>query len=352
MVKPGVASVLFFVSLVVFSSGSVEAQDSPGNAASASAQRFPNVLQRLQWRPSEYFEPLSVRKAAAAIEKNSLEDLRKLHEAGVDWNHKGKDGVTLLLWAFFSNNLEAFTQLLEWGADSNAIITISKPLTISVDSQPIESGDSIVYITAAIRGKRQFLEAAIKNGGNAKFVSKKLGDSVFTVFCGRKGVFGEGRFRTEALLLEYGAQINHQNLDGITAVMSSFNVFDWPRVCFLIERGASVACYDSRDWQLVHLVAMTATLRDEEMMRDPTARAAWESSAEKKDFDRIVSLLAERGFSLEEAIMDVKRRNEEVEGVPYMKWRRMQREDRDACVEAPAKGVDGGKGQPGAGGEQ
>jgi hypothetical protein len=189
------------------------------------------------------------------------------------------------------------------------------------------------------------LELALKSGGDVNYVNSRNGETPFSVFCSRKGVFGEGRFVTEGLMIESGAAINHRGKDGNTVTVNSFNVFDWGRVEFLLGKGASASCYNEKDWLLIHHVAFFLVSREPLFTSDPTRLAEWNASSEKKEFDRIVALLEERGFSLEEAKTDVRRRNEMVDGVPYMKWRRMQREDKDACSEEPAKSA-AAAGQP------
>jgi len=137
-------------------------------------------------------------------------------------------------------------------------------------------------------------------------------------------------------LIAKGADINHRNPYGDSALVNAYESAEWDFAARLIELGAKVDCYDRRDRQFYHLVALTWTLREKSIGDDPIKKQEWLDSPQRKDFERLVELLAERGFPLEEAIADVKRANESVDGIPYMTWRRMQRTDKDACTEAPA----------------
>jgi hypothetical protein len=137
-------------------------------------------------------------------------------------------------------------------------------------------------------------------------------------------------------LVAKGANINHRNPYGDSALVNAYGTGDWDIAVRLIELGAKVECYDRRDRQFCHLIALTETLRRQSIGDDPLKKQEWLDSPQRKDFERLVGLLAERGFPLEEAIADVKRANESVDGIPYMTWRRMQRQDKDACTEAPA----------------
>ena len=316
------------------------------NAAAVTKEKASQstILQQLQWRPSQYFEPLKIQKAALAINDGNIAELKRLHDAGIDWNHRGSDGVTLLLWAFLAEKLDCFTLLLDWNADPNTLVEFSSPIEIGGGSRHIVAGQSTTFIAAMTPGKRSFLEACVHRGGSVSFIEEQSGDTIFSVLCRRKGLRDTGRFVTESLLLSKGANINHRSKDGRTPLLISYAVFDWMRVIDLLMNGADARCYDSTDRQLVHLVAETDLRQSILNMGDPEVLTAWNSSPEKKDFDRIVALLEERGFSLDEAKADVSRRNEMVDGVPFMKWRRMQREDKDACSETPAKAAaDSGK---------
>jgi len=146
-------------------------------------------------------------------------------------------------------------------------------------------------------------------------------------------------------MIEKGANIHYRSDTGEGALLKSFFADRFDTVNKFLVLGVSPGCYDRRDWLLVHHVAALEAERREDNEKFPAKKQEWLDSPFRKDFERMVELLAERGFPLEDAIADVKRRNETIDGVPYMKWRRMQREDKDACTEEPAQkaGVPGAK---------
>lgn len=304
-----------------------------------------NAVRRMQLRPSVYFERSDIQRAAIAIDRSDMKSLSELKTGGIDVNHVGNEGFTLLLWAMLCDNFTAFQQLLVWGADPNSILDLKKPMTLYDDASIIHSGDSITYIAASLPVGRQYIEACVNHGGDMLFTNRQYNETSFGAVCRRAGMRGSDRFRLEEIMIQKGANIDHRDIDGRSPVMNCFHRSDWTRTLFLIEKGASVVCYDGQDRQLIHLVASVALAQDRLFTSDPTRLAEWNASSEKKEFDRIVALLEERGFSLEEAKTDVRRRNEMVDGVPYMKWRRMQREDKDACSEEPAKSA-AAAGQP------
>ncbi len=77
--------------------------------------------QKCGWKAEDYFDDPKVVALCKAIEANDLAEMDRLIAAGADVNAKGKDGMTLLLWAYPDNKLDRFKKLLEHGADPNVI---------------------------------------------------------------------------------------------------------------------------------------------------------------------------------------------------------------------------------------
>lgn len=309
--------------------------DEASRISTSGTQEF-SLLDRLQWRASEYFEQSDLRNAANAIQKGDLATLKSMHKKGLDLKTSGKYGVTLLLWAYLEGNFEAFQLLLDWGADPNAVLMLPEPLLLVEDAEPVRRGESVCFIVASIPNDRKWLDAALKAGGSPLFVSPEFNETVFSVLCSQQGSRGKSEFLTETWLLEHGANINHQNIDGRTPAMSSFAIFDWPRVIYLLERGASVSCYDKKNWQLVHYLAFHRLMQQESDAKSNATGEVGSQDRRQDDFVRLSEILQDKGFSLDDAVADLKRRNESINGIPYMTWRRMQREDKDACTEQPA----------------
>lgn len=324
--------VLFLI--LAFSQNVVTGEDETKPQRSQEVKR--SRLDRLQWRPSEYFERPEVRNAAIAIQKRSLPTLIAIHEDGLDVRTSGKHGVTLLFWAYLEDDFEAFCQLLKWGADPNSTLSLPAPLWLSEDSEPAVTGESVAFVIANNPGHPKWLEATIRAGADIRFVSPTVKETIFSAVCGQKGPIGETRFAIENLLLEKGSDINHRNFDGRTPVMTSFAAFDWERVIYLIQRGASMSCYDRRDWQFVHHLAFHKLMASERGGDVTEVEVKDEADPSASLFTRMVTLCEEKGFAFDVALQDVRRRNESVDGIPYMTWRRMQRKDKDACMESPA----------------
>lgn len=299
-------------------------------------RNIPSTLKNLQWRPSQYFQSLDAQRAASAISAGSMEPLESLHKKGFDWNTKGQDGVTLLLWAFLADEFEIFNQLLKWGADPDMPLDPEKDLLLYHDCREFSTGDSVTMVAAVVPRRSKWLLAAISHGGNPNSVGSISGETVFTAYLDHALPMGNHRFETLDLMIERGANIHHRNNYGEGALIKAFLNNDWDVMANFLVLGVKPVCYDRRDWQLVHHVAAMEHERRQDNEQFPEKKQEWLNSPLRKDFERLVELLAERGFPLEEAIADVKRANESVNGIPYMTWRRMQREDKDACSEPPA----------------
>ena len=78
---------------------------------------------RVGWKAEDFFEDAKVIELCRAIEANDLETMKKLIDAGVNVNAKGKDDMTPLLWAYSDYKFERFQMLLDAGADPNVVAT-------------------------------------------------------------------------------------------------------------------------------------------------------------------------------------------------------------------------------------
>ena len=99
----------------------------------------------------------------------------------------------------------------------------------------------------------------------------------------------------------------------------------------LLKAGASADCYDLQDQQLIHHVAIAHRSRQQLFASAPAARENWKQSPLRPGWEELLQLLQERGYSLEQALQDLDRSDELVDGMPYLKWRKLQRAAQDSC---------------------
>jgi ankyrin repeat protein len=187
---------------------------------------FPQVKgpphQRLGWKVENYFTDPKVLALCKAIETKDLKEIDRIVKSGVDVNSKGRGNMTPLLWAFPMGE-EVFKKVLEMGGDPNIKLT-AKVWTIC-----LSEGDSVMSASASpelIEGPihdqyfydapmTNYLKIVLEHRGNPNIEDMKGETPLFYIKISLPGHLPE-RIR---LLLDAGADINHQNVQGITAVM-------------------------------------------------------------------------------------------------------------------------------------
>ncbi len=93
--------------------------------------------------PEHYFKDPNVLELCHAISEKQHDRVRELMP-GVDLNTRGNNGITLLHWAYFSNDLESFKLLLQGGADPD--LRLDEGYLFKVKKlRPILAGDSIFF---------------------------------------------------------------------------------------------------------------------------------------------------------------------------------------------------------------
>ncbi|MEI7698983.1 MAG: ankyrin repeat domain-containing protein [Planctomycetia bacterium] len=295
------------------------------------------ILECLGWEPKMFFEQPDMIAACQAVQDKSMEGLKQMQANGFDWNAQGKGGTTILFWALLSEDFPIYEQLLIWGADPNIKITIADNVRLGAFKEYVGNGDTVFAITSRLIYRQQWFETTLTHGGDPHFVENRFGWSLIQELLHSQGQLTDDGLRPLQMLIDAGADLNHLDKDGWPAVIAAFVGNQPQATVLLIEQGASVDCYDKNDWQLIHHMAGIDILRVERHAADPKAREDWNESHYKKAWDQTVKLLAERGHSLVDAKIDYHRRFETVDGIPYMKWRRMMRQDKDPCVSKSKK---------------
>ena len=290
------------------------------------------ILECLGWEPKMFFEQPDMIAACQAVQDRDLQQLREFQEKNIDWNVQGKEGVTVLFWALIAGDFSVYEQLLKWGADPNLVIRIPYGISLGGLVESIRERDTVTFLTIRILRNPQWLESTLAHSTEIKQVEHSSGLNLLSAL-----LFYRDRFLKEELsviqnLIDAGIDVNQLTSDGRSPVVIAFNSNQPFATVLLIEQGASVDCYDKNDWQLIHHMAGLDISREEKFAAHPEFRDDWNQSDFKKAWDQTVKLLAERGHSLVDAKIDFHRRFETVDGIPYMKWRRMMRNDKDPCV--------------------
>ena len=203
--------------------------------------------ERLGWKAEEFFTDPKVIELCKAIEAKDLTKIDELVKSGVDVNARGRGNMTPLLWAFPMGE-EVFRRLLEHGADPN--VQLTEQIRPGLDP-----GESVTYISAGDddpihevfydTSTENYLELVLEHGGNANLEMPGRGTTpLFNVSYGKNGVKKVG------LLLAAGADINHIDVWGGTALMPRLG----DTALALLEAGADYRIVDCEGNDFILLV--------------------------------------------------------------------------------------------------
>lgn len=296
-----------------------------------------SLLESLGWDPRLFFTQPEMIRACQAVREKSLPQLEELQRAGIDWNLKGKDGVTVLLWALLADDLQVFKQLLAWGADPNIVIQSRIRILLSPFDGFVEHGETVFRLSVRMHRKTEWAAAALDSGGDVDIMLATGKVSILQNFISNPTVGRNVNMDVLRRIIDAGANLNHRDVTGHTALMLALMYQQFDVAAYLIERGASVDCYDNQNWQAIHYLASWYASHETVLAESPDERIRWEESSEKKSFDHLVTLFRERGHSLVEARVDYERRLQLVDGLDYMIWRRRMRTEKDPCMPKSVK---------------
>ncbi len=112
---------------------------------------------------TDFFSTSQSLQACEVIDRRDSEvssELQGFIESGLDVNVKGKYGMTLLTWALYRGNFDAFRKLLDAGADPNVRFSTGFELHLVgwIDR------DATVLTVANVIGEREFLDPNLFKG--------------------------------------------------------------------------------------------------------------------------------------------------------------------------------------------
>jgi len=230
---------------------------------------------KCDWQAEKFFDDPQLREACSAIESRDITRIEQLISSGADVNAKGKDGMTLLMWAYAGETFQIFSLLLKHGADPDVAVTSDLNT-----NQFIRVGDSVSVVAA--KSRLEYLKAALENNGNANLVSGR-GDSLLHLAI--RGV-GLGKQERIQCLLDHGADINALSREGdVTPAMAAVTWGgQYDIALFLLQAGADFRKYrENQPERLIHYV-----LADNR--RNPTGK-------QKVDYERLLTFLKDNGES-------------------------------------------------------
>ena len=219
-------------------------------------------------KAKDYFaEPLQV-KLAEAVARGKTDQIGELIKQGADVNAKGRDGMRPLFWAMGKNSLKGFEILLQNGANPN----VTAEGLIKSERPP-----SVMEL-AAIAESSEYLRLALKHGGNPNF---SLGYGDRTII---DEAILNNRTENVRLLVENGADINHQDSFGSPPVMTAAGIDNYDIVFLLLGKGADPKIQDRSGYDLA------------KMMTKFGARAIAHDSDQYQWYLKVVAEMKKRGL--------------------------------------------------------
>ncbi len=290
-------------------------------------------LLKFNWQASTFFDDPRMIAAFEAVRKCSLAELQALQAADINWNQQGRHGMTILLLAFLSEDFRIYSQLLEWGADPNLELQLTDDYPIPGDysfATIISNGDSVMHLATVFPREPKWFSTTLSNTTSKNWIHPVERTNTLQAFI-------SGEFRstldlgTINQLVASTVDLNNRDIDGNTAALTATSSGNYEVAALLLKAGASADCYDLQDLQLIHHVAIDHRSRLELFENSAAARTNWDQSPLRPGWDELLQLLQERGYSLELAMQDLDRSDELVDGMPYLKWRKLQRAAQDSC---------------------
>lgn len=191
-----------------------------------------NLWQTEKWTPEDFFLDEKTQRVCHAISSKDMEALRMEIASVDDVNQAGINGVTLLHWALFDDNLDAFQLLLQEGADPDA--TLSDFMKLK-SRRPLNQGDSILF-TAIHLKEFDFFYAALEHASDVN-QSDIWGRSLLIAATDAFTVHSISRTFVNRLA-ERGIDLNQQDRYGSTAAYRAIES-NRPEVClYILQAGA------------------------------------------------------------------------------------------------------------------
>lgn len=185
-----------------------------------------------------------------ATGNGKIQTVQLLIEAGADINAYSKDfGFTPLSFAARGGYTDIVKLLLDSGADVNA----QYAQYVAPRQYCLRRGDSTALMMAAFFCHVDTIRLLIERGANVNARNQFTGETAFMracdngVYCVRpkRVTYGDRSAEAARLILEAGADINAQDIDGMTALMHACRNGQINIVRFLLQSGADITIKDN-----------------------------------------------------------------------------------------------------------
>lgn len=202
-----------------------------------------------------------------SVGKKDVARMRKWLALGGDVNAVGKEEMHPLFWAMSKKSLVGFEFLLENGSNPEASISLSGG-KFSYD----------VYNLALGAEDFSYLELLLKHGMDPNRPIAFNGNTVMHT------AITSNRMEQVRLLVEAGANLNHQDDSNETAIKKASSINNYTMVLLFLERGADPMLKNKWGYDLASHVERFGY------------RGIDHGKQNRKDYDKVVEILKSRGL--------------------------------------------------------
>lgn len=277
--------------------------------------------------PSLFFSGEAEQQLCLAIQCGDVSWMQSLLAAGADPNAVGRHGMTPLFWSYLHLQESSFRFLLSVGCD--VTVPVSLPPELWPDRRQMDycEGDSILLFVARDARTVSWMLAALPYANGVRSRNERTGVDVVQAYMSR---WIDNRWRPDVAeeFVKAGIDLNALDNRGESVAVLALSHSWYDAVLWFLEHGTSPDTYNREHWQLIHHVAMEYRVIQGRLKAFPESRQEWEASDRKRAWEELVRHLRERGYPLTEALIDLERRQQLVDELPYLVWRRLQRDDR------------------------
>ncbi|MGA9751094.1 MAG: ankyrin repeat domain-containing protein [Acidobacteriota bacterium] len=190
--------------------------------------------------------------AEMAAYQGDTEEVLRLLNAGFDVNHKGEDGLTLLIYAVEGKHPSLVKLLLAKGADPNAansgaVASAAMQGRIDMLRTLLAAGGMVNVHVGAMSDTPLMFACQARSLSCVKLLLEKGADVNGRNALGRTPIMAAGRAISQ-ILIEHGADINAKDRQGITTLMFVTMLGDVGGVSFLLKEGADPTLADWKGW--------------------------------------------------------------------------------------------------------
>jgi ankyrin repeat protein len=218
-------------------------------------------------------------RLAEAIEKDNVAEIEQAIRQGADVNQPGANGIPPLVLALAKQRLEGFRSLLAHGAD------LSRNAAVTSLTGNFQRPDQIIEVVLEHPANLAFLKAALEAGFDPNFMVNPGSHETL--------LFTAVRAESEqavAMLLDYGADPDHENISNITPMAEAHLRRDMRLVLFLLHRGADPTIKNKWGYDVAG------------MFKEYGSRGVWPERREA--FEKVIDELVKRGLLTHQDIVE------------------------------------------------